>query len=206
MLPLAGLPCVRSVDAARWPPARRAGDGDAVALPVRAAVRHRHWQRGRGDAVRALAGTVEGWRTLRNRSSGYCGERPNFRCAPFLAANRRGNPNLSGTVCRTALACLTAGHMSVFPAARNGRPPAYSPQPPAGGRSRAGAGRRAVACRVLLARYPSSLAAPSRRVRSQCGSASASRLAKSQCTGAVVMDRSGFTASPVPLRAEAPSR
>lgn len=36
---------------------------------------------------------------------------------------------MSGTVCRTALACLTVGHMSVFPAARNGRPPAY--QPPA---------------------------------------------------------------------------
>jgi len=53
------------------------------------------------------AGTVEGWRSLRNRSSRYCGERPNFRCAPFLAtnrrgnaANRRGNPNLSGTVCK----------------------------------------------------------------------------------------------------------
>jgi hypothetical protein len=30
-----------AVDAARWPPARRAGDGDAVALPVRAALRHR---------------------------------------------------------------------------------------------------------------------------------------------------------------------
>jgi hypothetical protein len=50
-------------------------------------------------------------------------------------ATGTGNPNLSGTVCRTALACLTVGHMSVFPAARNGRPPAYSPQPPAGGRS-----------------------------------------------------------------------
>jgi hypothetical protein len=54
----------------------------------------------------ALAGTVEGWRSLSNRSSRYCGEHPNFRCAPFLAANRRGNPNLSGTVCRTALACV----------------------------------------------------------------------------------------------------
>jgi len=43
---------------------------------------------------------------------------------------RRGNPNLSGTVCRTALACLTVGHMSVFPAARNGRPPALQPSSP----------------------------------------------------------------------------
>ena len=40
-------------------------------------------------------------------------ERPNFRGAPFLATNRRGNavnrrgnPNSFGTVCRTALACL----------------------------------------------------------------------------------------------------
>ena len=59
----------------------------------------------RGIAT-ALAGTVQGWRSLRKLVVKVLGERPNFRCAPFLAANRRGNPNLSGTVCRTALACL----------------------------------------------------------------------------------------------------
>jgi hypothetical protein len=32
VLPLAGLPRVRSVDAARWPPARRAGNGDGATL------------------------------------------------------------------------------------------------------------------------------------------------------------------------------
>ena len=67
--------------------------------------------------------------SLRNARQGIVESAPTFAALPFLAANRRGNPNLCGTVYRTALACLTVGHMSVFPAARNGRPPAY--QPPA---------------------------------------------------------------------------
>src|SRR5580704_1367941 len=45
----------------RLPPVRRR-DAGAVAVVGRG--------RSRGDAVRALAGTVEGWRSLRNRGNG----------------------------------------------------------------------------------------------------------------------------------------
>jgi hypothetical protein len=112
-------------------------DQDAPCLPLDI----RTMIEGRGDARATAAGDRRPSATAAMVAR-YCGERPNFRCAPLLAANRRGNPNLSGTACMTALACLTVGHMSVFPAARNGRPPAYSPQAPAGGRSRAGTARR----------------------------------------------------------------
>ena len=115
-----GGSCVRStiVTIVAWPTRRHARANAVFSPPTRRRV-----------AV-TLAGTVERRRTLRNARQGIVESAPTFAALRSSQQTEGGNPKLSETVCRIALACLTVGHMSVFPAARNGRPPAYQPPSP----------------------------------------------------------------------------